>query len=181
MTALFRNFCTLIVLGFLFCPTVFADEQNGEILSSSFLGLRLEMDSDWYNATETGVDDRLLLASREGDKAYLLISRLPGLGRTLQSFDIATRHFIYTSMGGFLDHEAHTTVDGRPAYLWVYQGQSRVEDNGWRQFYRVIAEIDGDFVVFQGVVNPSDFPRYRGSLESMINSVTWTSISSETE
>jgi hypothetical protein len=139
------------------------------------------MDPEWYNATAADVDDRLHLASRENDKAYLLISRLPGLGRTLESFDTTTRNFIYTSMGGFLDQESHMTLAGRPAYLWVYQGESRVQDNGWRQFYRVIAEVDGDFVVFQGVVNPPDFPRYKGSLETMINSVTWTTNQSETE
>jgi hypothetical protein len=121
------------------------------------------------------------LASRQNDKAYLLVSRLPGLGRTLQSFDTTTQHFIYTAMNGFLDEEAHTTVGGRPAYLWIYQGESRVRDNGWRQFYRVVAEVDGDFVVFQGVVDQPDFPSARGSLEGMIKSAIWISNQSETE
>lgn len=156
-------------------------EQSGEILKNEFLGLQLEMPEEWYNATESGVENSLLLASREKDKAYLMISRLPGLGRTLQSFDTTTQHYVYTAMSGFMDEEAHITVGGAPAYLWIYQGESRVSDNGWRQFYRVVAEIDGDFVVFQGVVDRDDFSRYRGSLENMIKSVSWNTKQSETE
>lgn len=154
-------------------PGYSQDLDDGEILRHEFLGVQLTIPDDWYNATEAGDSDRVVLASREKDKAYLLISRMPGQKRTLEAFDRTTRHFIFTQMKGFLDEEKHTTVAGHPAYLWIYQGESRVDENGWRKFYRIIAEKDGDFVVFHGVLDLKDFPRYRGSLEKMINSVSW--------
>ena len=154
-------------------PALAQETAAGEILRHPFLGIELTVPDDWYNATESGVEDRLILASRENDKAYLLVFRLPGQNRTLETFDRSTRHFIFTQMKGFLDEEKHTEVVGHPAYLWVYQGESRVDENGWRKFYRVIAEKDSDFLVFHGVVELEDFPRYRGFLEKMINSVKW--------
>ena len=149
------------------------NKADGEILRSEFLGFELTIPDDWYNATPQGEGDQLILASREKDKAYLLISRLPGQKRTLEAFDRSTRHFVFTEMKGFLDEEKHTTVDDHPAYLWIYEGESRVNENGWRKFYRVIAKKDSDFVVFHGVLETEDFSRYRGSLEKMINSVNW--------
>ena len=152
---------------------VSAKEQNGELLRQQFLGIEITIPDNWYNATEAGVTDQLVLASREKDKAYLLISRLPGQKRTLESFDRATRHFIFTEMGGFLDEEKHITVTGEPAYLWTYQGKSRIAENGWRKFYRVVSKQGDDFVVFHGVVDPDDFLKYRGNIEDVIKSTVW--------
>lgn len=165
---------TIAVVLLLLCPA--PAEQQGEILRDEFLGLELIIDPNWYNATAGESKDTILLASREtDDMAYLLISRLPGLGRTLESFDRSTQNFIFTRMKGFLDEEKHIEVNGHPAYLWIYQGESEVDKNGWRQFYRVISEKDGDFIVFQGVMNHEDFTKYRGTVENMIKSATWIS------
>lgn len=169
-----KAFAALLLLFYTLSTPVFSEEiPDGELLRSEFLGLQITIPDGWYNATQPGEDDRLILASRDNDKAYLLISRMPGQKRTLESFDRTTRHFIFTEMKGFLDEEKHTTVVDRPAYLWVYQGESRVNDNGWRKFYRIVAEKDSDFVVFHGVMESKDFVRYRGTLEKMINSVSW--------
>ena len=171
-----KTFTSLILFVFMAVASVSPcwaqDKAEGEILRSEFLGFELTIPDDWYNASSPG-DDQIVLASREKDKAYLLISRLPGQKRTLEAFDRSTRHFVFTQMKGFLDEEKHTAVDDHPAYLWVYQGESRVNENGWRKFYRVIAEKDSDFVVFHAVLETEDFLRYRGSLEKMINSVNW--------
>lgn len=154
-------------------PSWGQDDRDGEILRNEFLGIELTIPEGWYNATAAGEQEQVVLASREKDKAYLLLSRLPGQKRTLESFDRSTRHYVFTKMQGFLDEERHTEVSGHPAYLWIYQGRSNVDENGWRKFYRVIAEKDNDFVVFHGVLELEDFPKYRGSLEEMINSINW--------
>lgn len=173
---IWRILMLLLIAISLSSPGLSQEAAEGEILRSEFLGVQLTIPDDWYNATEPGDDNRIVLASREKDKAYLLIYRMPGQKRTLEAFDRSTRHFIFTQMKGFLDEEKHTMVAGHPAYLWVYQGESRVDENGWRKFYRVIAEKDSDFVVFHGVLELKDFPRYRGSLENMIKTAIWINI-----
>lgn len=168
-----------ILLVFVLAASAGAQDADGtdQTVEHEFLGMKLQLAPGWWGPVEGNYsdDERVLLASdgTPEEQGLLLISRLPGLNRTLEAFATTTRNYVLTKMDGFVEHEDHLEVGGSPAYLMIYQGKSTVDSNGWRKFYRVTVERSGDFLVFQGVMDEKYFPKHRGAFESMIKSIVW--------
>ena len=176
-----RNFSKTVLMAVLLLalglPALAQGNDVPEQVQHEFLGLKMDLAPGWWGPVVGAYsdDERVLLASEDSpeEQGLLLVSRLPGLNRTLEAFATTTRNYVLTKMDGFVEHEQHLEVDGAPAYLMIYQGESGVDENGWRKFYRVIVESGEDFVVFQGVMNENFFSKHRGAMEGMIKSVSW--------
>lgn len=171
---MFKKIAIIAMLALLGPPLALAQEpERPTLVSSPALGIQLELPPDWFDGSQT--PEQLVLASRgpASKQAVVLISRQPARGRSLRALATTTENYVFTRMAGYVDEMRNIQVAGAPAYLMIYQGQSQQQSKGWRQFYRVVVLKENDFLTFQAVMDKEDFASRKGSLESMIKSITW--------
>lgn len=137
--------------------------------------MTVEQPDNWYQAPIPADEPytRAIFASdsEAGDQGLMMVSIEPAKGRSLDALSSATRNFIVTQMDGVVEYERPGTVDGLPAYTFVYEGRS--EHTGRRKFMRTVVKKGDSFYILHGVANHVPFAKYAGTMEGIVKSVQW--------
>ena len=154
------------------------EAEDGErVKELAAIGLKVVLPENWYLSEKT--DDEpstsfLLASEAEGEEqALFFVSATPKGGRTMEYMTTTAYHYVYTKMEGFVEVEEDVKALGKPAYLLIYEGNSRLKSEGRRKFYRVVLEHKDMIFVFQGVCSAKYFQRYKGTFYEIVETAFW--------
>lgn len=152
-------------------------ELGERVESLESIRLKVVIPEDWYLSQRTGDESEtsFLLASvaDKEEQALFFVSATPKNGRTMEYMTTTTYHYVYTKMDGFVEVEEDIKVLGEPAYLLVYEGESRLDSEPRKKFYRVVLEHDNLIYVFQGVCSRKYFQKYKGTFAGIVEGAFW--------